>query len=123
MTARDAAPDAVAGLDARRVQVLCWSILLAAFAVFVALAIGGPWAVWRWAHLATRRATAEVRVTAGGVDRCLRADCLPSLREAETWRAPEGATLELTVTSAYLTENRITEGPYRPAAPLRFKVQ
>ncbi|MEO8082422.1 MAG: hypothetical protein ABI780_01230 [Ardenticatenales bacterium] len=81
--------------DLRRIQVVGWSILLAAFAVFVALAIGGPWAAWRWAHLATRRAQADVRVTSGGLDRCVRSDCLPSMREDETWSAPENATLEL----------------------------
>ncbi|MCC7020619.1 MAG: hypothetical protein IT332_12730 [Ardenticatenales bacterium] len=86
---------AIEGLDPRRIQVVCWSILLVAFTIFVALAIGGPWAGWRWAHLATRRANAEVRVTAGGLDRCLGSDCLPSLREDESWQAPESATLEL----------------------------
>ena len=75
---------AIEGLDPRRIQVVCWSILLVAFTVFVALAIGGPWAGWRWAHLATRRANAEVRVTAGGLDRCLGSDCLPTLREDES---------------------------------------
>jgi len=93
MTERDAG--AVGSWDPRRVQILCWSILLFAFAVFTALAVSVPWAAWQWAHLATRRATAEVRVTAGGLDRCLPSDCLPSLREDEIWRAPELATLEL----------------------------
>ncbi|MFN8421976.1 MAG: hypothetical protein U0470_00820 [Anaerolineae bacterium] len=81
--------------DPRRIQVLAWSILLSAFGVFVLLAIGGPWAAWRGAHVATRRAQADVRVTSGGLDRCVRSDCLPSLREDETWSAPENATLEL----------------------------
>jgi hypothetical protein len=81
--------------DPRRIQVLAWSILLSAFGVFVLLAIGGPWAAWRWAHVATRRAQADVRVTSGGLDRCVRSDCLPSLREDEAWSVPENATLEL----------------------------
>lgn len=93
MTERDAGT--VGTWDPRRVQVLCWSVLLSAFAVFVALAVAVPWATWRWAHVATRRATADVRVTAGGLDRCLPSDCLPSLREDESWRAPERATLDL----------------------------
>lgn len=93
MTERDA--PTLDAWDPRRIQVLGWSILLVAFAVFVALAIGGPWAAWRWAHLATRRAQADVRVTSGGLDRCVRSDCLPSMREDELWSAPENATLEL----------------------------
>ena len=37
-------------------------------------------------------------------------------------RAQRGRTLELMITSAYLTENRVTEGPYRPSAPRKLEV-
>ncbi|MBX5482483.1 MAG: hypothetical protein IRZ16_11705 [Myxococcaceae bacterium] len=45
---------------------------------------------------------------------------------SETWallKAHRGETIRLTVTSAYLTENRITEGPYRASTPRTFTVQ
>jgi hypothetical protein len=41
------------------------------------------------------------------------------------WAAMAGAagqTLSIDITSAYLTENRITEGPYQPASPRTFSV-
>jgi hypothetical protein len=45
--------------------------------------------------------------------------------DAAQWaalRAAAGQTVSLQVTSAYLKENRITEGPFRPEAPRTFVV-
>lgn len=40
----------------------------------------------------------------------------------DTMRSASGGTLSVQITSAYLTENRITEGPYRPAAARKFTI-
>ncbi len=43
----------------------------------------------------------------------------------ELWArfAAEGAPLELSIASAYLRDDRVTEGPFAPAAPVRFTVE
>jgi len=46
---------------------------------------------------------------------------VPSAADWAILQASAGATLELVITSAYLKENRISEGPYRTT--LSFKVQ
>lgn len=38
-------------------------------------------------------------------------------------RAAAGQTISVRILSAYLTENRISEGPYQPALPRTFKVK
>ena len=46
--------------------------------------------------------------------------------DAASWaalKATNGATLQLVITSAYVQQNRIQEGPFRAATPLTFKVQ
>lgn len=69
----------------------------------------------------------EVKVagTACPVARALTTD-LSWTPDAATWtalKATNGAPLELVVTSAYLSDNRVQEGPFRAASGVAFKVQ
>jgi len=46
--------------------------------------------------------------------------------DAAVWaelKTAEGVPIEIVVTSVYLTENRITEGPFRPATSVVFEVE
>ncbi len=46
-----------------------------------------------------------------------------SAADWSTLKSHIGLPISVTVTSAYLTENRVTEGPYRPAAPTVIELQ
>ncbi len=46
-----------------------------------------------------------------------------SAAEWEAVKAHVGVPIQMDVTSAYLTENRVTEGPYRPTASTVFELE
>lgn len=47
----------------------------------------------------------------------------PDAQDWATLKANVGVPIELVITSAYLSENRVTEGPFRPATALTFEVR
>ncbi|MCK6546479.1 hypothetical protein L6R52_11565 [Myxococcota bacterium] len=90
---------------------------------FTALFVGTA-----WAHLAPVTGPIyAVHVEAPGLTGC-GLDVLTTNVEhqlsAEDWRAltSVAGTVRVTITGAYLRDNRVTEGPYRPATPLSFEV-
>lgn len=62
----------------RRIQLVAWGVLLAAFAVFLLVVVGGPALAWRLAKSASVVEVAEVRVRVGnlGVEQGERRDIL-----------------------------------------------
>ena len=52
----------------RSVQWTAWAVLLIAFAVFLLLVLGGPYAAWRTAEAAREQPPAELRIRAGNAN-------------------------------------------------------